>query len=110
MSNVAIFRRTVTVDALQYLGAGECGNLEQVLDFTGKDSSWYEYFDSFAAYEQHVMNDRQAFKIITRHGSLEAFPGDWVVKGYDGEFYPCKPDIFEVSYEPTGITYGGYDR
>lgn len=27
--------------------------------------------------------------------------GDWVIKGVNGEFYPCKPDIFEATYEPV---------
>lgn len=26
--------------------------------------------------------------------------GDWIIKGVKGEFYPCKPDIFEATYEP----------
>jgi hypothetical protein len=29
-------------------------------------------------------------------------PGDYIVKGINGEFYPVKPDIFEKSYEPVG--------
>lgn len=28
-------------------------------------------------------------------------PGDWIITGVQGEFYPCKPDIFAVTYEPT---------
>ena len=28
-------------------------------------------------------------------------PGDWIIKGVKGEFYPCKPDIFEATYEPV---------
>jgi hypothetical protein len=28
--------------------------------------------------------------------------GDWVIRGVKGEFYPCKPDIFEATYEPAG--------
>jgi hypothetical protein len=28
-------------------------------------------------------------------------PGDWIIKGVKGEFYPCKPDIFEATYEPA---------
>lgn len=28
-------------------------------------------------------------------------PGDWIICGVKGEFYPCKPDIFEATYEPT---------
>ena len=27
--------------------------------------------------------------------------GDWIIKGVQGEFYPCKPDIFEATYEPV---------
>jgi hypothetical protein len=34
------------------------------------------------------------------HGEwLPLAPGDWIVKGVKGEFYPCKPDIFEATYE-----------
>lgn len=28
-------------------------------------------------------------------------PGDWVIRGVNGELYPCKPDIFEKTYEPV---------
>jgi hypothetical protein len=34
-------------------------------------------------------------------GSLLASQGDWIIKGVKGEFYPCKPDIFEATYEPV---------
>ncbi len=30
-----------------------------------------------------------------------ATEGDWIIKGVQGEFYPCKPDIFAATYEPT---------
>jgi hypothetical protein len=30
---------------------------------------------------------------------VTASPGDWIIKGVKGEFYPCKPDIFELTYE-----------
>ena len=30
-----------------------------------------------------------------------ATPGDWIIKGVKGEYYPCKPDIFEATYEPV---------
>ncbi len=38
--------------------------------------------------------------IHTLEGSMMVNPGDWVIKGVAGEFYPCKPDIFEATYEP----------
>ena len=39
--------------------------------------------------------------IDTLEGLMTTNPGDWVIKGVQGEFYPCKPDIFEASYEPV---------
>ena len=37
--------------------------------------------------------------IHTLEGDHRANPGDWIIKGVQGEFYPCKPDIFEETYE-----------
>lgn len=37
--------------------------------------------------------------IATLEGFMSASPGDYIIKGIKGEFYPCKPDIFEASYE-----------
>jgi len=39
--------------------------------------------------------------INTLEGTMTANPGDWIIKGVKGEFYPCKPDIFEATYEPV---------
>lgn len=39
--------------------------------------------------------------IKTLEGIMTASYGDWVIKGVNGEFYPCKPDIFEKTYEPA---------
>lgn len=35
----------------------------------------------------------------TLEGDFGAMHGDWIIKGINGEFYPCKPDIFEKTYE-----------
>jgi hypothetical protein len=40
-----------------------------------------------------------AFYITTLEGEMRADPGDWIIRGVQGEFYPCKPDIFEATYE-----------
>jgi hypothetical protein len=39
--------------------------------------------------------------IPTLEGDMYAQPGDWIIKGIKGEFYPCKPDIFAATYEPV---------
>ena len=42
-----------------------------------------------------------AMTIFTLEGDIKASEGDWIIKGVNGEFYPCKPDIFEKTYEPA---------
>ena len=37
--------------------------------------------------------------VETLEGGHAVTPGDWIIKGVKGEFYPCKPDIFEATYE-----------
>lgn len=37
--------------------------------------------------------------IVTLEGEMMASPGDWIITGVKGEKYPCKPDIFEATYE-----------
>jgi hypothetical protein len=37
--------------------------------------------------------------ISTLEGEMQVSDGDWIIKGVNGEFYPCKPDIFEKTYE-----------
>ena len=38
-------------------------------------------------------------QIKTLEGTMTAIVGDWIIRGVKGEFYPCKPDIFEATYE-----------
>lgn len=41
------------------------------------------------------------FFIATLEGRMEVSPGDYVIEGVQGEFYPCKPDIFNQTYDPA---------
>lgn len=41
--------------------------------------------------------------IKTLEGTHAAEPGDWIIRGVAGEFYPCKPDIFDATYEPVEV-------
>lgn len=38
-------------------------------------------------------------QIQTLEGTMRARPGDWIIRGVKGEFYPCMPDIFKKTYE-----------
>jgi len=40
-------------------------------------------------------------QIATLEGIMTAIVGSWIIKGVNGEFYPCKSDIFEKTYEPV---------
>lgn len=48
-----------------------------------------------------VTRDWRDMIIPTLEGEMTASPGDYIIKGVQGEFYPCKPDIFEQTYEPV---------
>lgn len=37
--------------------------------------------------------------VLTLEGEMVAAPGDWIIRGVNGEFYPCKPEIFAKTYE-----------
>ncbi|XOV23469.1 hypothetical protein N1E17_04810 [Lacticaseibacillus paracasei] len=45
--------------------------------------------------------------IPTLEGNMLANENDYIIKGVHGEFYPCKPDIFEETYEPSGRSVDG---
>ncbi|MES9681709.1 hypothetical protein ABWK22_02090 [Gottfriedia acidiceleris] len=51
----------------------------------------------------HEPNDKPEgnvfFEIETLEGTMKASLGDYIIKGVNGEFYPCKPDIFDKTYE-----------
>ncbi len=53
--------------------------------------------------DAHIAGDVFAvcgqIRIKTLEGVMEAREGDWIIRGVKGEIYPCKPDIFEATYE-----------
>jgi hypothetical protein len=50
------------------------------------------------------------FFINTLEGQMEVSPNDYVIKGLKGEFYPCKPEIFELSYDSADAPESFLDR
>lgn len=55
-----------------------------------------EWIDGgFAYYDK----DKEEIGIFTLEGTIKASKGDYIIKGVNGEFYPCKPDIFHKTYE-----------
>lgn len=87
-------KKPVTIAAIQWTG----GNLKEVINFTGLHPRFHEWFSCWDEYEEHVGMSGGIFKIFTLEGTMEATPGDWIIRGVKGEHYPCKPDIFAATY------------
>lgn len=71
-------KKPVIIEAIQFRG-----NFDTIEKFVGGDA---EFRDG-------------KLIVATLEGPLRASPMDWIIKGIKGEFYPCKPDIFEATYE-----------
>ncbi len=78
-------KKPVIIEAVQ-LKDLEVRTLMALQNFAGLGN------DVFEAVEDGVLID-------TLEGSMKASVGDFIIKGVNGEFYPCKPDIFEKTYE-----------
>lgn len=67
------------------------------IDIDSKIPQWL-----FAAIADHkVCEHDDGYAIQTLEGKMIASPGDYIIRGVQGELYPCKPDIFEQTYEPA---------
>lgn len=73
-------KKPVVIEAVQY-----DGNLSSVQKFIDRKVDY-----------SYSKND---LSILTLEGQLHVSKGDYIIKGVQGEFYPCKPDIFEATYE-----------
>jgi hypothetical protein len=79
-------KKPVVIEAVQYTGDVNTTEID--------DMAFCE------AYNKGVIKERDSKLIIkTLEGTMIANIGDFVIKGVNGEFYPCKPDIFEKTYE-----------
>jgi len=86
-------KKPVEIEALQWTGE----NRDEIVEFC-KDLVT-NYPESSNIGFGHDRDDISSFYIKTLEGIHEAKPGDWIIKGVKGEFYPCKSDIFEMTYE-----------
>ena len=78
-------KKPVVIDAVQWRDK----NLDEVKAFAG---------DAVG----EVYNGGTNLIIYTLEGAMVASTNDFIVRGVNGEFYPCKPYIFEKTYEPIG--------
>ena len=84
-------KKPVVVEAIQWNG----DNLAEVINFVDRKVLLY----NFLRFENH---EEIELMIETLEGNHLVTKGDYIIKGVKGEFYPCKPDIFEQTYEMVG--------
>lgn len=66
--------------------------------FDEQDGSFEKWYLSNGL-KDFFFDENGDMNIETLEGIMKAGPGDYIIKGIKGEFYPCKPDIFEATYE-----------
>ncbi len=83
-------KKTVEIEAIQY---------------TGNNNFEIRNWSNDIVYPSPVLEPDEEnpsgsyLQIKTLEGIMTAIPGDYIIKGVKGEFYPCKPDIFELTYD-----------
>lgn len=73
----------------------------EAMQFTEESKERVYRFVTCSKFASHDNDGNPVLDIWTLEGRVSARLGDWVIKGVAGEFYPCKPDIFEATYEPV---------
>ena len=71
----------------------------EAVQWTGRNISEIQDFMLMSDQQRQRMNVDDTIHIHTLEGLMTADTNDWIIKGIQGEFYPCKPDIFDKSYE-----------
>lgn len=78
-------KKPIEIDAIQYTG----NNVSEIEIFVGTNLLYYNTQEE---------NNYQ-LGIPTLEGIMKASIGDYIIRGAKGEFYPCKPDIFKITYD-----------
>lgn len=85
-------KKPVIIEAMKYTE----DNYEEAITFVGKENCVVKVYDPL---DPNKESATIYFYIKTLEGDMLANKGDYIIKGVNGEFYPCKPDIFDKTYE-----------
>ena len=86
-------KKPVVIEAMQYSG----NNIDEIHAWANGPE--FDPNDVEQAMRAVLVGVVFEVEIETLEGAMFAQPGDWIIKGVAGEFYPCKPDIFDATYE-----------
>lgn len=84
-------KKPVVIEAVQFTGRSQ-----EINDFI--EATQYENLCSIGI---GLDGEPSEVMIKTLEGTMTANIGDWIIRGIKGEYYPCKPEIFESTYEPV---------
>ena len=87
-------KKPVEVEAVQFTG----NNDDEIANFL-KGQSADVGLRATLSDEGKVLSCEKYIILKTLEGEMKAIKGDYIIKGVKGEFYPCKPDIFDETYE-----------
>lgn len=88
----------MVIEAIKYDGTEICFN--KCLEFLADGNKDFEHLPLCDGnVKSGVGVSLEGISIPTLEGTMLCRPGDYIIKGIVGEFYPCKPDIFEATYE-----------
>lgn len=86
-------KKPVVIEAFKWTGdMNQVEDPEWIIEAIKKGTIWFVNYEA---------NKTCEMIIKTLEGSMKANQGDYIIKGINGEIYPCKPDIFEKTYEPA---------
>jgi hypothetical protein len=73
----------------------------EAVEWKGHNTVEIAHFMNVSLDEVRVAPFVNKLKIQTLEGEMTASVGDFIIRGVEGEYYPCKPDIFAKTYEPV---------
>lgn len=86
-------KRPVEIEAMRFTGSNE----DEILNWA------HEQPDPPSMWAQKTIDGKTEIIIRTLEGQVAARAGDWVIRGIVGEFYPCRDDVFQATYETAEV-------
>lgn len=86
-------KRPVVIEAVRFLKNDDANRPV----FDGPEPDWLQ----MALGRREIVPRPEGLLIKTKEGAMTASNRDWIIRGVQGELYPCKPSIFDATYEPA---------
>ena len=95
MSEVKTYRKKpVDIEAMLFDGTGSSAT--PIIGWALREGATIQFY---CGGEVPCVDGEHVLRIDTLEGTMTAAPGDYIIKGVQGEFYPCRGDIFKMTYD-----------